>query len=205
MTVGIIEAGYGNIPSLKRVLKQINCEAVIVREPEDLESLDKLIIPGVGSFPRAMHFLNQSGLKSSIISFVQKNSNSVLGICLGAQLLFESSSEEYQTKGLGLIQGHVTRLNPKVFPYRVPHTGWSETIFTRKCHGFKSAQIVPFYYNHSYFFSCSEDLITTRLNIDGCIPTGISDRNIHAFQFHPEKSLDQGRLLLQSFVTGNYD
>lgn len=203
MNVGIIEANYGNLPSLSRVLKQIDCNSVLIKGPKDLELVNRVIIPGVGAFPKAMSFFNQSGLTQAIRKYAIKKSNRILGICLGAQLLFESSDEDEQTEGLNLIKGRVIRLNPPHFPFRVPHTGWSETIFTQSFAGFQSGETVPFYYNHSYFFDYVGSSHVTKLQDAPSVITGVLQENILALQFHPEKSLDQGRTLLEYFVSGD--
>ena len=150
-----------------------------------------------------MSFLNQTGLSQEIKSFANKNSNKILGICLGAQLLFESSEEDKHTKGLGLIQGKVISLDRPHFPFRVPHTGWSETLFTQSIAVFEPGDLVPFYYNHSYFFDYICASRVAQLQGAASVATGVSQDNILAFQFHPEKSLDQGRTLLKCFVSGD--
>lgn len=199
MKVGIVEVGYGNIPSLKRACTNSGFEAHKVDTPESLSEIDRLILPGVGAFPGAMKSLRESGLLEAIKFFVEVQHKPILGICLGAQLLFESSEEEIYTAGMGLLEGRVRHLQTASFPAKIPHTGWSETRFVRRFGVFHEGAKVPFYYNHSFFFTCDSNQVICELETSNRIATGVSRDNILAFQFHPEKSLDQGFGALMEF------
>lgn len=200
MQVGIVEVGYGNIPSLMRVLTNAGFDVGIVDSPNDFSGCDRLILPGVGAFPNAMQNLRETGLADAIKYFAEVEKKPLLGICLGAQLLFESSEEEKHTLGLGILEGRVLSLTNVLFPSKIPHTGWSDTYFVRELGAFHKHAKIPFFYNHSFFFSSNQNDVVCDLESNPRVATGILRKNILALQFHPEKSLDQGLYLLKTFL-----
>ncbi len=122
MMVAVIDYGMGNVFNVERALQAIGCYVTITNDPLDIEAADAILLPGVGAFPQAMQSLNETGLIPLLKRSAQEKP--FLGICLGMQLLFESSTEGIPTEGLGLIEGRVERMRAK----RLPHVGWNSIL-----------------------------------------------------------------------------
>ncbi len=198
-----MDYGVGNVRALLNIYKSLNIAAVAGSRPVDIERADKLILPGVGAFDWAMSRLNTSGLRETLDGAVG-DGRPVLGICVGMQMMAESSEEGKQA-GLGWIPGTVKRFNGRAGdkPVRLPHMGWND-IATRGDHFLFRGLPHParFYFLHSYYFAPTDDAT----DIAGCeyqdrFTCAVSLGNILGVQFHPEKSHGYGVGLLRNFAT----
>jgi glutamine amidotransferase len=199
--IAIVDYDMGNRRSVEKALEHVGAQAGITRDAGDLHGADALVLPGVGAFPRGMANLERYGLGSLLCERVAQGTP-VLGICLGMQLLFESSTElSERTPGLGLISGEVRALEAGTL--RIPHIGWNEVRFER------SSQLTadlpesgaPFYHVHSYAAhpADAQDVIGTT-QYGERFATIVARGCVYGTQFHPEKSSRDGLALLASFV-----
>ena len=191
MKLAIINYGAGNIQSLKFALQRLGVEAVLTSDPDEIRSAEKVIFPGVGEASSAMTKLRQSGLDSLIPELKQP----VLGICLGMQLLCESS-EEGNTKGLGIFKAPVVRFKDEV---KVPQIGWNQ-IYNLKSDLFKGINEKEYMYLvHSFYVPRSEyEIAVTDYGIS--YATALQKDNFYGVQFHPEKSSKAGAQILKNFL-----
>jgi len=192
MKVAIIDYGAGNIQSLQFALNRLGVQGVLTADVDQLQTADKVIFPGVGEASSVMQKLNASGLQHLLPTLTQP----VLGICLGMQLMC-NSTEEGMTQGLGIFNVAVKRFSPKV---KVPQMGWN-TISNAKGPLFDAIDDKEYMYLvHSYFApSCSNTIAET--NYDGAYSTALQKDNFYGVQFHPEKSSKAGSQLLQNFLS----
>ena len=199
---GILDYGVGNIRSIANMLDYLDIENKYVSSPSDLAYVDKLILPGVGSFDYAMEKLNKLNLIPVIKNFVASKENILIGICLGMQLLGKSS-EEGKLQGLGLIDFNVLSLK-NVCKNNVPNMGW-RNIKSDSDLKFHILDESKFYFVHSYYVPLSpsqekyQSIMKTSYEID--YSAGIQKGNIYGFQFHPEKSHKYGMKLF-SYLNG---
>jgi len=198
--IGILDYGMGNISSVNNSLDYLGFETKIIQSLDDMNSgISHLIVPGVGSYSKAMDNLRTKKLDTLIYKFV-KTGKPYLGICLGMQLLSSIGYEDGKTKGLDLIKGEVV---PFDISLHIPHVGWNN-IDCKKIHQVFGNQSdhLDFYFVHSYYFkaSSSEDILTTtNYEIDFC--SSIVKNNLIGVQFHPEKSQEPGLNFLEKFCT----
>lgn len=199
--ITIVDYGMGNVGSIQNMIKKIGGTSEITADPEKIASASKIILPGVGHFDRAMKNLEQLRL-IPVISSAASSGTPILGICLGMQLLAESS-EEGVARGLCLIPGKVMRF---VVPeqYKVPHMGWNSVEFEPACplyDDFGSFGEARFYFVHSYHFVSANDAhVTGRTPYGNKFVSSVSRGNVHGVQFHPEKSHKFGMKLLKNFI-----
>jgi glutamine amidotransferase len=198
--IAVIDYGMGNRRSVEKAVEHVGARTSITRDHDELRSADGLVLPGVGAFPLAMRNLRELGLDELIADRVAAGVP-LLGICLGMQLLFESSEELEPTAGLGLIPGAVTRL--QTGGRRVPHIGWNEVRFERR--STLAARLPPagcaFYHVHSLAPRPSEpDDIVGTTEYGERFATMVERDNVAGVQFHPEKSSGDGLELLRNFV-----
>ena len=199
--IGLVNYGSGNIQAIKNIYKRLNVETFDIKAPEDFALATKLILPGVGAFDDAMSKLDQSGLRNPLNEAVLKNKVPVMGICVGMQIMADSS-EEGISRGLGWISGSVKRFDVKQIRNvpKLPHMGWNNI----------SASVNPifngineksgFYFLHSYYFSAlSRSNVIATSNYQHEFDCAIQSDNIYAFQFHPEKSHSNGIRLFKNF------
>jgi glutamine amidotransferase len=198
--ISIIDYDAGNIFSVKNALDHLGFESRQARTPDDLKDSDKLILPGVGAFPDAMRSLTERGLISAVIK--EAASKPLLGICLGAQLLFERGYEFTETEGLGLIPGYVDAI---VAPgMKIPHMGWNSVRVTNPSpltETVSEGDMV--YFVHSYKAVTEESHISLATEYGQRIPAlvrGGKYGQIYGAQFHPEKSGSVGLGILRSFA-----
>lgn len=201
--IGIVDYGAGNLASVRNAFERLEIEAAVLATPAQLGTVDRLILPGVGSFRRAMAMLAEGGWVEPICDFARQR-RPLLGICLGMQLLFDEGEEHGRTPGLGLIRGEVARLRPAP-GHKVPHVGWNALIPAREhplLAGLKPA--VDFYFVHS--FAClprhAGDVLA-RSDYGGPFVSAVAHDNVAGFQFHPEKSQPMGLTLLENFAGWN--
>lgn len=199
-SVGIVDLGISNLGSIEKSISEIADEVVLIRSPEHVRLMDRLIIPGVGAYPTAMERLEETGLKNAILEFSQDPCRAVLGICLGMQILSSEGEEHGLTDGLNLIAGRVRRLQPGP-GYRIPHVGWNSVsvcvphpLFVGINDG------ADFYFVHSYVFDVETQLASIATCDHGEVfSAAVSRGNIVGVQFHPEKSSVAGRVMLRNF------
>lgn len=193
MTVAVVDSGGANIASVMHALRRLGADPIFTADPRALRAADKVILPGVGAAASAMQRLEANGLAKLIPSLQQP----VLGICLGMQLLFEST-EEGDVDLLGLIPARVTRL-PVAAGLRVPHMGWSKITFTTNYHENIFSSDAWFYFVHSFFAPLG--LWTMAKSQHGAeFSAMVRQRNFYGVQFHPERSASSGAAFLERFL-----
>jgi glutamine amidotransferase len=198
--VGIVDTGVSNTRSITRAVCDLGLEPIHVDEPRHLVDLDRIVIPGVGSFPAAMSRLRASGIAAKLPDFVDRGGR-LLGICLGMQLLFGSSEEGGHTSGLGLLRGRVTALGAR--PGSGPiHMGWNNLTRTKFSPSFEvPPDSCDFYFVHGYHVvDCDQAVIAAYTDWHGQIVAAVQSASITGLQFHPEKSQDCGREILKSIL-----
>jgi glutamine amidotransferase len=199
--IAIVDYDMGNRRSVEKALEHVGADATITRDPAQLKAADALVLPGVGAFPRGMSKLREHGLDTLLRERVSAGTP-LLGICLGMQLLFDSSTELAElTPGLGLIGGEVRALDAG--GRRVPHIGWNDVRFERGCE--LTAELpaggAPFYHVHSYAAhpADTQDVVGTT-EYGESFATVVARGSVYGTQFHPEKSSRDGLALLAAFV-----
>jgi len=198
--IGLIDYGMGNLFSVQQAFKRVDQPLEIICDQKTLRSCDALILPGVGSFDPAMINLKKTDLIPSIINWVN-NGKPLLGICLGLQLLFESS-DEGTSKGLGVIKGYIRRL-PSEKNERIPHIGWSPIHKINKCPILENYPDSSWmYFVHSYSACPLEETNTVATTKFGetDVSSVVWHKNTCACQFHPEKSGIAGEKLILNWV-----
>lgn len=197
--IAIIDYDAGNIKSVEKALHYLGEEAVITRDAGEILAADKVILPGVGAFGDAMDKLNRYGLVPVIHEVVEKKIP-FLGICLGLQLMFESSEEAPGVKGLGLLKGKIVRI-PEGDGRKVPHMGWNSLHFPKEGRLFAGIPENSYvYFVHSYYLQAEEDIVTATTEYGVTIHASVEKDNVFACQFHPEKSSHTGLTILKNFV-----
>lgn len=198
--IAIIDYDAGNIKSVEKALAALSAETVVTRDAETILQADKVILPGVGSFGDAMEKLHRYGLVSVIRRVIDRGTP-FLGICLGLQLLFESSEESPGVAGLGILEGKILRI-PERDNLKVPHIGWNSLRFPNKGRLFSGIPEEPYvYFVHSYYLEAKDAGIVTAVSEYGVqIHASVECGNVFACQFHPEKSSDTGLSILRNFV-----
>ena len=202
--VAIIDYDAGNVKSVEKALQFLGQETVLTRDPGKILGADRVILPGVGAFGDAMKRLEDYGLVDVIRKVVQ-NGTPFLGICLGLQLLFESSEESPGVQGLGILKGRILRIpegeGPDKKPLKIPHIGWNSLEFPKAGRLFEGVLPQSYvYFVHSYYLKAEEDIVTARTRYGASIDASVEKGNVFACQFHPEKSSETGLLILKNFV-----
>lgn len=199
--ITIIDYGLSNLLSVYNALTYLGCKVKISNKPEIISKSNILILPGVGSFSKAMASLKYLKIDKAILDAVSDKKNKLLGICLGMQLLAEKGYEEEETDGLGLIKGTVERFN-KDITKKIPHIGFDSVIKHPRSILFENlGSISDFYFVHSYKIDSNnrEEIIGKCYHGENFIASYEKD-NIFATQFHPEKSQTNGLRLLHNFI-----
>lgn len=200
--VAIIDYDAGNIKSVEKAVLSLGEEAILTRDREQLLGADRIILPGVGAFGDAMEKLHRYGLVSVIREAVERRIP-FLGICLGLQLLFESSEENPGVKGLGILKGKIRKI-PEKEGLKIPHIGWNSLSFPHPGRLFAGLdeKAEPYvYFVHSYYLQAEDETIVTAATEYGVrIDASVEQGNVFACQFHPEKSSDTGLLILRNFL-----
>jgi glutamine amidotransferase len=196
--IAILDYGMGNLRSAEKALEHVGVTAGITRDPVEVQAADGVILPGVGAMPRAMERIREVGLEE-LIAERREAGVPILGICLGLQLLFDSTTEFGGAGGLGLLEGPVAELEADGL--KVPHIGWSPVRWERESRlteGLPSG--TPFYFVHSFAPQPStEDLLGTA-EYGARFACAAQRENVYGVQFHPEKSSSAGLRLLANFA-----
>jgi len=196
--IAILDYGMGNLRSVEKALEHVGVTASITNDAGEVRAADGVVLPGVGAFPRAMEQIRELGL-DELIAERREEGVPILGICLGLQLLFESSSELGGAEGLGLLEGPVGELEAEGL--KVPHIGWEPVRWERESRltdGIPSE--TPFYFVHSFApRPRSEDLLGSAVYGNRFACAAERD-NVFGVQFHPEKSSAAGLRLLSNFA-----
>jgi glutamine amidotransferase len=198
--IAIIDYGMGNLRSVQKALEHAGAATSIVTSKDDILRADKLVLPGVGAMKPAMDKLQELGLIEPIKAFI-KTGKPFLGICLGYQLLFDSSTEGGDIKGLGILPGTVERFPSTV---KVPQMGWNQLSISQKNSPmFKGIENgVSVYFCHSYYVKPKDPAIAATMTEHGLTyASSVCAGNIWGVQFHPEKSQATGLKLLENFVS----
>jgi len=201
--IAIIDYGMGNLRSVLHKLGRLGIDAEVASSQEVIENVDKIILPGVGSFARGMVNLEEAGLVGVLNDRIIDGKTPVLGICLGMQL-FSKHSEEGNAEGFGWVDAQTRRFNfnEKSGNFRIPHVGWNSIEVKREDPLFTNiGENERFYFTHSYHLDCANKndvLATTHYGYD--FPSVIRKENIVGVQFHPEKSHKLGIQLIKNFV-----
>ncbi len=198
--IGIIDYDAGNIRSVEKALSYLGEETVVSRNPETLKNADKVILPGVGSFGQAMENLHRYELVPVIQDMI-KEGKPFLGICLGLQLLFESSEESPGVEGLGILKGKILKI-PSSPGLKIPHMGWNSLQLQNNGRLFRNIpQDTYVYFVHSYYLQAQEPEIVKAVTGYGTeIHASVEKDNVFACQFHPEKSGKYGLEILKNFA-----
>ena len=202
--IGILDYGMGNVGSIQNMLKHIGYDSVITRDPEQVDGVDKLILPGVGAFDEGMRQVRRLRLEPLIRRHALEKQKPLLGICLGMQLL-GTGSEEGSAEGLSLLPFRCVRFQPgdsTEADYKIPHMGWDRVEICKPSpltDGLEGPQ--RFYFVHSYYARCTEeDVRLLACDYGVRFAAAVSRGNIYGTQFHPEKSHRYGMALLKNFA-----
>lgn len=197
--IAIIDYDAGNIKSVEKALKTLGQEVVVTRDAETILNADKVILPGVGAFGDAMEKLHTYGLVE-VIHKVVESKKPFFGICLGLQLLFESSEEAPGVKGLGVLKGKIIKI-PENGELKIPHMGWNSLHLQNDGRLFQNLPQDPYvYFVHSYYLLAEdESIVKATTDYSTCIHASVEKDNVFACQFHPEKSSNVGLRILKNF------
>ena len=201
--ITVVDYGMGNLRSVQKALELFYPDVKISSSPQGILASDKLVLPGVGAFDKAMEELKERNLAEAIVKFIEKG-RPFLGVCLGLQLLFSESEEGGKAKGLNVLKGSVKKFK-ETKGLKIPHMGWNSILTTR---GKSQAAILKgvkdgsfMYFVHSYYVE-SEDktIVLCQTKYGDIFTSGVHKDNIYAFQFHPEKSQACGLKIVENFV-----
>ena len=198
--IGIINYGLGNVQSFINSFKVLGISAISISNKDQLKRIDRLILPGVGSFDSAIRKFNNSGLRDDIEDLVFNNNLPIMGVCIGMQIMANSSSEG-DLSGLGWINGEVEIIDQKN-SLILPHMGWNEIkVEKENAKLFSNLPSKRFYFLHSYHFVTNQKSSKIAyVNYGEDILAAISKNNIYGCQFHPEKSHSAGLSVLKNFA-----
>ena len=197
--IAIIDYDAGNVKSVEKAIEHLGYSAKLTRDRQDIMNADSVILPGVGAFGDAMNRLSEYDLVPVIKDVVSQNTP-FLGICLGLQLMFDSSEESPGAQGLSLLPGKVIRIPDKGL--KVPHIGWNSLDYPNAGRLFEGIPEQSYvYFVHSYYLQADDpSIVTATTEYAAHIHASVEKGNIFATQFHPEKSSDVGLKMLENFM-----
>ena len=199
--IGIVDYNMGNLASVINAFAKVGAGARVESDPAKLQNYDKLILPGVGAFGDAMENLHERGMAEAIKHYAASG-KPLLGICLGMQLLFESSEEFGTTQGLGLIPGKVIEFDETKFdhPLKVPHMGWNELFQTNNSLFEGLPKEFYLYFVHSFHAVCDDEYTIGKTYYGYEFVSAVQNENIYGIQPHPEKSHSNGLRIIENFT-----
>lgn len=199
--IAILDYGVGNLFSVEKAFHSLGADAVVTSDPSVVRKADKLVLPGVGAFGDCMKNFEASGLKDALRERVEAGTP-MLGICVGLQILFESSEESPGVPGLGFLKGKVCKIRDTGL--KIPHMGWNSLSIVENQANvlFKNLSKQPYvYFVHSFHaVPDNSDIITSVTEYGEKLTASVAYKNIMAAQFHPEKSGDVGLQILKNFL-----
>ncbi|MBK93423.1 MAG: imidazole glycerol phosphate synthase subunit HisH [Rickettsiales bacterium] len=193
--IAVIDYGMGNQGSIVNALRLMDYKVSLVKRPEQINDKDLIVLPGVGAFPQAMENLNKSGFTDYLLQL--NNSKPLIGICLGMQLLAESSLELKETLGLGIIPGKIQKIGNSKW-----HIGWNRIKIKNKYKSLKEFNNKDFYFNHSFKYVGNSRYEVARSGEPYSCSAIIKKGLVYGLQFHPEKSQQAGRSLIAKIING---
>ncbi len=199
--IGLVDYGSGNLRSVQRALEHAGADCAAVHSPAEAEGCAALVVPGVGSFGDCARQLREAGLWDFIKEWIAAD-RPYLGICLGYQLLFESSEESPGVEGFGALGGKVVHF-PKESGLKIPHMGWNQLHITKGSDPLMAGlgENPDFYFVHSYYPVPSDtSVVTSTCNYGVEFAASVTRGNLSAVQFHPEKSQTLGLAMLRNFI-----
>ena len=199
--LAIVNYGVGNLASIFNMFKKIGVQSVIADNPEQIREANKIILPGIGAFDHCMQQFNRSGLRPLVEEMVFDKKTSVLGVCVGCQMLMESS-EEGNEPGLGWLKGKVIRFRQDQLPqgYKVPHMAWTDVLPANNAAIYRGIAEPRFYFVHSYHILADDRADVTGFSEYGYeFTASVGKDHIQGVQFHPEKSHKFGMQLYSNF------
>lgn len=201
--IAIVDYGSGNVAAIADIFKRLKVAYVITRHHAQLQEADRYILPGVGAFDTTMRTLKDSGLIDVLNEQVQGRKKRILGICVGMQILGDSS-DEGSLPGLGWIQGHIRRIDASTITGlpKLPHMGWNSVQLKVPSGLFDGVDLERgFYFLHNYYFDAADpDSVTATVNYGKELPCGVMKGNVYGLQFHPEKSHANGMAVFRNFA-----
>ena len=201
--VAIINFGMGNLNSVQISLNYLAIKNDVIDNPKNIFDYSHIVLPGVGSFKKAIKNLKKNGFFNALLQISRNKNQKILGICLGMQLLFESSTEEGSSKGLGILKGKVEKFSfSKVKNIKIPHVGFNQVFFNKKNSFYTDiSSNSDFYFDHSYRVKDFNDDLNSGVTCYGeKFLSSFNKENIFGTQFHPEKSQSNGLLILRNFL-----
>jgi glutamine amidotransferase len=198
--ITIVDYGLGNIQAFVNIYKRLHIPVSVAKTVNELEAAEKIVLPGVGAFDWAMTKLNNSGMRDCLDRLVLEHRRSVLGVCVGMQMMARRS-EEGKMQGLGWINGEVLKLDRLSAVTHLPHMGWNDVNPVNASGLFRNLESPRFYFLHSYYFQTerSSDVLATTI-YGAEFASAIASGNVFGTQFHPEKSHQWGVVLLKNFA-----
>lgn len=194
----IIDYGAGNLHSVQNALMLLGEESKVTGNREEILSADRVILPGVGAFGDAMERLVDAGLVD-VVREVAASGKPLLGICLGLQLMFESSEENPDVEGIGLFKGKAVKIPDTGL--KIPHMGWNDIKVRDDSYLLKGLGNEPYvYFVHSYYIQAEEDVVSAYTDYGARLSVAVEKDNVAAVQFHPEKSSSTGLKILKNFI-----
>ncbi len=196
--VTVVDYGMGNLRSVAKALETVGAVTKVTADPSEVRNADRLVLPGVGAFGKAIQNIEKAGLREALLEFL-RTERPFLGICLGLQLLFESSEEDEGCAGLGILRGSVKRFK---IDLKVPHMGWNTVKRTRDSALFQGVPDNSYmYFVHSYYVDPEDEYVkASRTEYGVTFTSAVQKGNIIGVQFHPEKSQDLGLAILANFM-----
>jgi len=198
VSLAVLDYGMGNLRSVEKGFERAGASCEVTADHGRIEAADGVVLPGVGAFPKAMSRIRELGLDEALTASADRG-QPILGICLGLQLLFESSTELGGADGIGLLEGQVVEI--PAGGRKIPHIGWAAVTWARPSQltdGLRPGE--PFYFVHSYVVEPTGDELIGTASYGGDFACAAGRDDIYGVQYHPEKSSSAGLRLLENFV-----
>ncbi len=197
MRTAVIDYDLGNLPSVTKALERIGIDNTIVERPEQFADFDVVVLPGVGHFGTGMRNLRDRGFDTAIKDWADAG-KPLLGICVGLQLFMESSDEDPDERGLGIVKGHVRRLSAP----KVPHMGWNTLDVSSGARMLSAVEPGDMaYFVHSYYVDPDDAVVAATTTYEETFCSAVEQDNVVGVQFHPEKSANVGRRVLERYFS----